>query len=98
MGNWDLTHRPDSRPKGCNGKYGSSGVKLHARRGTKACKLCRASTNHYRRELKRGQPLRRAPLQPCGTHAGYRRHERRGEEKCFKCRAAESAYRMNYRK
>lgn len=92
MARWDLTHNPEARPLGCNGKYGGSGVKVHTRRGTEICERCRVSMRHYRREKRRGQHLARR-RKPCGTHAGYRRHERAKEPICFKCRVAETEYR-----
>lgn len=87
---WDLSHDPDARPLGCNGKYGTSGYQRHLRRGEEVCEKCRCSVNHYQRERKRGgapTPLR---LQPCGTPAAARRHRKAGEEPCMRCKLAEA--------
>lgn len=52
---WDRAHNPEARPLGCNGKYGSSGRGRHKYYGTPVCDACKASDNHYCRELRRGQ-------------------------------------------
>ena len=88
---WRLDHDPDQRPLGCNGRYGNSGRKQHARRGEPPCQACRESVNHYDRERRRGQPNPRT-LKPCGTNAAAKRHLRRKEPVCFKCRVAEAKY------
>lgn len=90
MTTWDLTHNPDRRPLGCNGKYGRSGAALHERAGEPVCKRCRNSINHYKRERRRGQ-LSPRKLQPCGTKAAAVRHRKKGEPLCFPCRIAEAA-------
>ncbi|AYN55870.1 hypothetical protein PP635_gp62 [Arthrobacter phage Auxilium] len=94
--NWKLDHDPDARPLGCNGKYGTSGSKLHRRRGETPCSKCKASEAHYACELRRGQGLPRY-VQPCGTPAGAKRHRDRGEKVCFKCAVARAAYEVENR-
>lgn len=86
-GNWDLTHNPNRRPLGCNGKYSSSGAATHRRRGEKVCKRCRISAAHYSREATR-RGLRPRRLKPCGTNAAAERHRKNGEELCFRCKVA----------
>lgn len=90
---WDLKHDPFKRPLGCNGKYGNSGLVKHRRQGTTPCAKCRKSSNHYRRELKRGEPAPRK-LRPCGTYAAAHRHLQNGEKLDFKCKLAYSKYRQ----
>lgn len=91
--NWDFSHDPHERPLGCNGKYGTSGIVAHSRKGEPTCEACRASRNHYMRELRRNNPSPRK-LHPCGTPAAYHRHERKRERKDFACRLAHSKYRQ----
>jgi hypothetical protein len=89
--NWDLSHDPEARPLGCNGKYGTSGYKAHRRRGNEPCTRCKASLAHYARELRRGQGTPKQ-LHPCGTPAAYKRHADRGEPIDFACRVGRSNY------
>lgn len=86
---WDFTHNPNRLPKGCNGRYGQSGYRRHKKAGTKVCARCRASKNHYQREVHRGE---RYPLrpQPCGTKAAAVRHRSKGEALDLACRVAEA--------
>ena len=92
---WDMSHSPNVRPLGCNDKYGSSGRETHKYRSEPVCQKCRDSFNHYRRELKRGQPMPRK-LQPCGTRPAAQRHRAKGEELCFPCKVAEANSRSGY--
>lgn len=85
---WKLSHNPEKRPLGCNGKYGQSGGRTHRRRGEKVCAKCRKSGAHYQRERRRGAGAVPKPLRPCGTPAAANRHKRRGEEIDFACRVA----------
>lgn len=94
--NWKRDHNPNARPLGCNGRYGESGRKAHARAGTENCDKCRASSAHYARERTRGQG-NRAPLKPCGTMAAAVRHRNRGERPCLPCYAAEAKYHADLR-
>lgn len=94
--NWDYSHSPEVRPLGCNGKYGNSGRARHQRRGEAPCSRCTASANHYRRELRRGQPKPRT-LRPCGTPAAASRHRYHGEPLDFACRLAEARQRAERR-
>ena len=94
---WRLDHDPFARPLGCNGKYGGSGRKLHARRGTPTCDKCRESNAHYQREHRRGQPTPRPKPLPCGTMAAARRHRERGEKPCLECYGAEARYHAELR-
>lgn len=41
--------------------------------------------------------IRRAPVLPCGTRAGYDRHRRAGEPECDLCREAQRVYRAERR-
>lgn len=93
MSNWRLNHNPFYLPVGCNGKYGKSGYAKHVRDKTRICGACKRSANHYRRELKRGQPKPRK-LQPCGTYAAAHRHLQAGEKLDFPCKVAYSEYRQ----
>lgn len=92
MKNWDLTHNPEVRPIGCNGRYGQSGVSRHYHRGTKTCKRCLKSAAHYQRERRRGSGLGPRKLKPCGTIAAAARHRRKGEPLCFPCKVARHEY------
>jgi hypothetical protein len=89
-------HDPEKRPIGCNGKYGASGLLKHKREGTDICDACRESEKHYRRELRRGQPLKH-PLKPCGTRAAAERHRKRRERLDLACRVAEAKYHADLR-
>jgi hypothetical protein len=89
--NWKRDHDPFARPLGCNGRYGESGRHAHKKAGTVPCDDCRASSNHYARELRRGQP-NPTPLHPCGTPAAARRHRYRGEPVDLACADAEAKY------
>lgn len=93
---WDLTHNPNKRPLGCNGKYGKSGADGHRRRGEKVCRRCSASANHYAREFTRGG-IRPRKLKPCGTNAAAERHRAKGEELCLACKVALSRRGQEYR-
>lgn len=93
---WDLTHNPNARPLGCNGRYGKSGADKHRRHGTAVCKRCRASAAHYQREYTRGG-IRPRKLEPCGTNAAAERHRAKGEELCFACKVALSQRVQDYR-
>lgn len=95
---WLLSHDPEARPRGCNGKYGPSGRVAHQRRGEAPCELCSESLKHYRRERKRGHPGTGRRLQPCGTPAAAKRHRRKGEPVCFKCRVAATNYNTSVKK
>jgi len=95
--NWDTTHNPEARPKGCNGRYGSSGSNRHRRAGETPCARCKRSEAHYARELRRGQGLKRQPPQPCGTNAAHKRHGQRGEPIDLACRLGRAAYRAEQR-
>lgn len=55
------------------------------------CEACRESHNHYRRELTRGQGVRREAKAKCGTTGGARRHYRLKEELCLPCKLAQAA-------
>lgn len=88
---WDLSHDPEARPLGCNGKYGASGRLRHTRRKEKVCKACSRSLNHYQRELRRGQNIPRKALDPCGTRGAARRHREKNEPIDLPCRLAEAA-------
>lgn len=90
--NWRLDHDPEARPLGCNGKYGTSGSKVHRYRGETPCEKCKASEAHYARELSRGQNLPRIK-HGCGTWQKAEWHIKRGEPVDFACRAARSDYR-----
>jgi len=94
---WRLDHDPFARPLGCNGKYGGSGRKLHARKGTPTCDKCRESNAHYQREFRRGQPLPRPKPKPCGTMAAAHRHREAGEKPCLACYAAEAKHHQELR-
>ena len=94
---WDLTHDPEARPLGCDGKYGGSGRKKHQRNRTPNCDQCRASNNHYQREFRRGQPKPRPVPQPCGTMAAAHRHREAGEKPCLECYGAEAKYHQQLR-
>lgn len=41
--------------------------------------------------LRVAAPLKRLPLQPCGTAAAYKRHRKRGETPCLPCLVAGNA-------
>jgi hypothetical protein len=82
-------HVPEIRPLGCNGKYGDSGSRRHQRAGEPSCEKCTASSNHYRREVRRGRPRPRT-LRPCGTRAAASRHRYNNEPLDFACRLAEA--------
>lgn len=87
---WLYSHKPDRKPKGCNGKYGQSGYKAHKRKGTKVCRKCSSSKAHYQRELRRGEKFPRK-LEPCGTKAAAVRHRAKGELPLdLACRVAEA--------
>lgn len=86
---WDLSHDPEARPLGCNGRYGKSGINKHYHHKTDPCEACRESARHYERELRRGQKYPRR-LQPCGTRAAALRHRYAGEDVCFPCQVAEA--------
>lgn len=94
--NWDLTHNPERRPVGCNGRYGKSGADKHRYNGEKVCAKCRASQNHIAREYKRGG-IRPKPLKPCGTNAAAERHRAKGEPLCFDCKVAIARRGQEYR-
>jgi hypothetical protein len=89
-------HNPLASPKGCNGKYGTSGYSSHLRKGTRICERCRKSKNHYRRELLRGVKMPRR-LYICGTPEAARRHRNLGQPLDFECKIAESVYWAEYR-
>jgi hypothetical protein len=89
---WNLDHDPETRPLGCNGKYGPSGSLAHKRLGEAVCPVCRESVNHYRREGRRGSGGTQRRLRPCGTNAAAKRHRRNNEELDFRCRVAEFDY------
>jgi hypothetical protein len=93
---WDLTHNPERRPLGCNGKYGKSGAARHRRHGTKVCLRCRNSASHYTREYRRGA-IRPRVLEPCGTNAAAERHRAKGEDLCLACKVAVSERQQDYR-
>jgi hypothetical protein len=86
---WDTSHNPNTRPLGCNGRYGHSGADWHYRRKQKVCARCKRSRAHYERERRRGG-LVPARLKPCGTTAAAQRHRDRGEDVCFKCKVADA--------
>jgi hypothetical protein len=88
---WRTDHDPEARPLGCNGAYGPSGRKRHARRGEPNCQACKDSDAHYARELRRGQHLPRY-INPCGTPAAARRHRYNDEPVDLACADAEAAY------
>jgi hypothetical protein len=96
--NWLFSHDPEARPLGCNGRYGTSGRVAHERRGEPVCPACRDSSNHYRREAKRGNPGSGRRLQPCGTNAAAKRHRRKGEKECLPCAVARSNYNGQFKK
>ena len=89
---WNLDHDPESRPRGCNGRYGPSGRAAHERLREEVCPVCRESENHYRRENRRGSGGTGRRLKPCGTNAAAKRHRRNNEELDFRCRVAEFDY------
>lgn len=93
---WDIDHNPETRPIGCNGKYGGSGMQYHRAHGTTICQDCRDSHNHYQRERRRGGLPRRRPA-PCGTNAAVDRHRRRKEPLDFACKLAEAKHQAEYR-
>lgn len=84
---WDLTHDPEAKPLGCNGKYGRSGMERHRYHGEEICEPCRESGRHYDRERRRGQKYPRT-LYPCGTYQAAARHKRKGEEVDYPCKVA----------
>jgi hypothetical protein len=94
---WRLDHDPEARPLGCNGRYGGSGRKKHARDRTPVCRACSDANNHYQREHRRGQPTPRPKPSPCGTYAGAHRHRGRGERPCLDCYTAEARYHQQLR-
>jgi hypothetical protein len=85
---WDMSHNPEAKPLGCNGRYGKSGSNRHYYHKTKVCERCRQSARHYERELARGQAYPRR-LKPCGTPAAARRHRARKEPMDKACLIAE---------
>jgi hypothetical protein len=95
--NWDRTHNPDARPLGCNGKYGSSGRGRHKYYGTPVCDACKASDNHYCKELRRGQNIPRKKPFPCGTPAAAYQHRLKGERLDMACVEAEIQGKREYR-
>lgn len=90
MPRWDLTHNPDKRPLGCNGKPGVSGRDAHKARGEPPCEKCKAAVNHTKRERNRGQTYPKR-LKPCGTDAAAARHRKRKEPLDVPCQIAEAA-------
>jgi hypothetical protein len=87
---WKLDHDPETRPLGCNGRYGNSGGTAHRKRGETACDQCKASAAHYRRERTRGG-IKPRKLKPCGTWAAAARHRHHNEPLDFACYLAEAA-------
>lgn len=84
---WNFDHDPESRPLGCNGLYGKSGAAKHRYRKEPVCDACKASQNHYERELNRGQKYPRV-LKPCGTPAAALRHRYNNEPLDLACHEA----------
>ena len=93
---WHLSHDPEQRPLGCNGKYGGSGMVAHRKKGEKGCMKCKASSRHYQREYRRGG-IRPRQLKGCGTRAAAERHRAKDEELDFACRLAEAEYHQELR-
>lgn len=96
MTTWKLTHDPTVRPKGCSGKYGDSGRNLHRRRNEPVCGSCSESSNHAKRERRRGQPNPHR-IRPCGSMAAATRHRNNNEELDFACKVAEANYHAELR-
>lgn len=92
-----LSFDPEKRPLGCNGKYGGSGISAHRRKGTKPCKKCRDSYNHYRRDMRRGGRGTPFKVAPCGTYPAAQRHKHRGEPLDFACKLARAEYAREWR-